>query len=119
PERDAPAMLTEALSALAIALRAVDEPTQVIVVANAAPRATYSEVSDRFRDVEWVHSDAPLGFAQAVQRGLALARHGATDLLNNDLAVRPGTLTELLPLREPRTFAVASQIVTPDSGGRR
>jgi GT2 family glycosyltransferase len=119
PERDAPAMLTEALASLSIALRAVGEPTQAVVVANGAPRATYAEVAARFPDVQWVHSDEPLGFAEAVERGLGLARHGATYLLNNDMTVEADTLAELLRLRDPRAFAVASQIVTPETQGRR
>jgi GT2 family glycosyltransferase len=119
PERDAPAMLADALGALSVALRAVSEPSQVIVVANGAPRSTYAELEGRFPEVEWVHSDAPLGFAEAVERGLALARHGATYLLNNDMTVEPATLAELLPLREPQVFAIASQILQRDASGRR
>ena len=91
PDRDAPAMLAEALSSLALALRAVREPWQIVVVANGAPRATYDEVKANFADVEWIHSDAPLGFAGAIERGLAAARHGATYLLNNDMTVEPDT----------------------------
>ena len=119
PDRDAPAMLAEALSSLALALRAVSEPWQIVVVANGAPRATYDEVKANFADVEWIHSDAPLGFAGAIERGLAAARHGATYLLNNDMTVVPDTLSTLLPLRDERTFAIGSQIFQQDATGRR
>src|SRR6185369_5031578 len=63
PERDAPGMLTRALASLDEALAAIDEPRQVIVVANGAPRSAYGPVAQRFPEVEWEHEDAPLGFA--------------------------------------------------------
>lgn len=119
PERDAPTMLAEALASLDVALETVDEPSQIIVVANGAARSVYDGVAARFPRVEWVHSDAPLGFAGAIQRGLALVRHGGTYLLNNDMTLDPRALAELLPLRGDRVFAVGSQIHQQDATGRR
>jgi GT2 family glycosyltransferase len=116
---DAPAMLAEALASLAIALRAVAEPSQVVVVANGAPRATYDGVKGQYPDVDWIHSDAPLGFAGAIERGLDAARHGATYLLNNDMTVEADTLSSLLGLRDEGTFAIGSQIFQQDATGRR
>ena len=110
PERDAPEMLARALASLDVALAAIDEPRQVIVVANGAPRAAYRQVAARFPDVEWVYVDAPLGFAGAIERGLRRARYDGTYLLNNDMTLDPRALAELLPLRAPDVFALASQI---------
>jgi len=96
PDRDAPQMLAEALASLREALARCDEPAQVIVVANGAPLATYDALRARFREVEWVHEDRPLGFAGAVERGLAQARHDATFLMNNDMTLDAGALASLL-----------------------
>lgn len=119
PERDAPDMLEQALGALDAALMHIDEPVQVIVVANGAPRERYAALRARWPTVDWVHSDAPLGFAQAVQRGLSQVRHGGVYLLNNDMLLGPDALAHLLPLRAPDTFAVASQIFQRSADGRR
>ncbi|MFO1413032.1 MAG: glycosyltransferase [Burkholderiales bacterium] len=119
PERGAPDLLMEALQALAAATSEMLEPLQVIVVANGAPASTYDEVHRAFPFVEWLHDEAPLGFAGAVQRGLAEARHGATLLLNNDMALAPTALLRLLALRGPRVFAVAAQIEQRSADGRR
>ena len=119
PERDAPRMLAGTLAALHDALDRIDEPRQVIVVANGAPRATYAELATRFPGVEWVHSDAPLAFAAAIERGLAAARHDGAYLLNNDMTLEPDALAEVLPLRAPGVFAIASQILQRSADGRR
>ena len=119
PERDAPGLLREALAALGDALREVREPSQVVVVANGAPRERYTEIARDFPGVEWEHSEAPLGFAGAIERGLARVRFGGTYLLNNDMALERGALSALLPLRGERVFAVGSQILQADATGRR
>lgn len=119
PERDAPAMLAEALASLHGALARVDEPWQVIVVANGAPQAAYGEVRARFPDVEWIHVEAPLGFAGAIERGLRRARHDGTFLLNNDMTLDAEAIASLLPLRDADVFAIGSQILQQDAAGRR
>lgn len=119
PERAAPDLLAQALQALVVAAADMPEPLQVIVVANGAPAALYDDVRRVYPHVEWVHDDRPLGFAGAVERGLARARHGATLLLNNDMTLEPHALRHLLALRGPRVFAVAAQILQQSADGRR
>ena len=119
PERDAPAMLAEALASLAVALRGVAEPSQVVVIANGAAASTYDGVKAQFPAVEWVHSGPPLGFAEAVERGLAHVRFGATYLMNNDMTLDARALAALLPLRGERVFAIGSQIAQRSASGRR
>jgi GT2 family glycosyltransferase/glycosyltransferase involved in cell wall biosynthesis len=119
PDRDAPEMLAEALASLREALARCDEPAQVIVVANGAPLAAYDDVRARFPEVEWVHDERPLGFAGAVERGLAQARHDATFLMNNDMTLDAAALATLLPHRAPDVFAIGSQILQQDATGRR
>lgn len=119
PERDAPGMLDEALLALAAATDGIDEPVQVIVVANGAPSGRYDELRRKHPTVEWIVSETPLGFAGAIERGLATARYGGTYLLNNDMLLAPDALRRLLPLRAPERFALASQIFQRSEDGRR
>ncbi len=66
-----------------------------------------------------MHADAPLPFAAAVERGLALARHDGTYLLNNDMTLEPDALALLVPWRAPDVFALASQILQVSADGRR
>ena len=119
PERDAPAMLAEALATLRHALAGVDEPHQVIVVANGTPAAAYDGLKAQFPEVEFEHADVPLGFVGAIERGVARARYDWTYLMNNDMTLDADTLTALLPARGDDVFAVASQIYQQSADGRR
>src|SRR5437879_624188 len=56
PDRDAPAMLGEALTSLFRALQPVREPHQVIVVANGAPLTRYIGLRAQFPQVEFIHA---------------------------------------------------------------
>ncbi|MEO6566094.1 MAG: glycosyltransferase, partial [Casimicrobiaceae bacterium] len=119
PERAAPAMLEDALAAVATALKTVGEASEVIVVVNGAPLSDYAEVRQRYPRVEFLHADAPLGFAGAVALGLDHARHHAVYLLNNDMVVAADALTAVLALRAPDVFAIGSQIEQRSADGRR
>ena len=119
PDRDAPAMLTDALKSLFRALEPVREPCQVIVVANGAPVDRYIGVRAQFPQVDFIHSSDPLPFSGAIERGLSRARHDWTFLLNNDMTLDPAAIVELLALRGNDVFAVASQIFQQNAAGRR
>ena len=119
PDRDAPAMLLDALASLDAALAAIGEPSQVIVVANGAPADVYAGVRARFPKVEWVHDEQPLGFTAAIERGLRQVRHDGVYLMNNDVTLDARAIAELLPLRQPDVFAIASQILQRGETGRR
>src|SRR5262245_10837467 len=83
PDRDAPEMLSEALIPVQMARERVDEPLQIVVVANGAPLVRYADVQKAFPEVELVHIAEPLGFSAAISRGVACARHEWTFLMNN------------------------------------
>ena len=119
PERDAPAMLGEALAALAEATANIAEPVQVIVMVNGASFAAYDTLRARYHAVEWVHDVTALGFAGAIERGLVHARHGATLLLNNDMTLAPDALSALMARRASDAFAIGAQILQQDASGRR
>src|SRR5438093_599605 len=119
PERDAPQMLLQALQSLSDALAAVDEPRQVIVVANGAPRETYAEIMARFPAVELVHRRGALGFSAAIRLGLRRARYDWAFLMNNDITLDRDTLRQLARCRDADVFAVAAQIMQESTSGRR
>ena len=119
PERDTPELLAGTLDALAEALRRVDEPVQPIVVVNGALKERYASLRERFATVLFLHEDRPLGFAGAIERGLALARHDWVYLLNSDMRLEPDALATLLPWRKADVFAIGSQIFQNSAGGRR
>ena len=119
PERAAPAMLAEALATVRHALDRVDEPHQVIVVANGTPAAAYGDLKAQFPEVEFAHTDEPLGFVGAIERGVARARYDWTYLMNNDMTLDADALAVLLPARDADVFAVASQIYQQNADGRR
>src|SRR6266567_3958979 len=85
PDRDAPELLAIALESVLGAISGLDEPCQIIVVANGARREGYSPVLARYPQVELVHRDAPLGFSAAIALGLREARYDWTYLMNNDV----------------------------------
>ncbi|MEP6656406.1 MAG: glycosyltransferase [Betaproteobacteria bacterium] len=119
PERDAPDLLQEALAALSASLSQLPEPTQVIVVANGAPRVVYAALEARYPSVEFVHSALPLGFVAAIERGLARARHDWVLLLNNDMKIAEGAVAALCKMRAPDVFAIGAQIFQQSASGRR
>jgi GT2 family glycosyltransferase/glycosyltransferase involved in cell wall biosynthesis len=119
PERDAPALLADALDSVSAALAPLREPHQVIVVANGAPLATYDALRARLPAVEWVHHAGPLGFSAAVAAGLRRARHAWTYLMNNDVTLAPDALVAVLAARAPDVFAIGSRIHQRSASGRR
>ncbi|MEP7205517.1 MAG: glycosyltransferase [Casimicrobiaceae bacterium] len=119
PERDAPAMLDEALAALYAALHQVPEPHRVIVVANGSRENDYADLRVRWPQVQWTFSAAPLGFARAIAAGLAHAHYDWTLLLNNDMTLAPSALAHLASCRSEDVFAIAAQIFQRSPSGRR
>src|SRR5690349_4763706 len=119
PDRDAPDMLAAALASVDAALERIDEPNQVIVVANGAPESAYADIRAAFAHVEFVHDDLPLGFGAAIARGLAQARHDWVYLLNNDMTLDRAALSEVAAQRSGDVFSISSQIFQRSADGRR
>lgn len=116
PERDAKALLDEALASLHAALARLSEPSQLVVVANGAPRATYADLD---RAIELVHVPEPCAFVDAVARGVARARHDWTLLLNNDMRLDGEAIAVLAAARAEDVFAIGAQIAQRSASGRR
>jgi radical SAM protein with 4Fe4S-binding SPASM domain len=114
PERDNREELEECLLSLEDARKECPEVVQTVVAVNGAPVAGYSRLQRDFPAVEWCFEDQPLGFSQAIGRGLRTARGGWAYLLNNDMRIDRRAIAGLLHLRERDVFAIGSQIFFKD-----
>ena len=119
PDRDAAEMLSAALTSVDAALQHIDEPHQIIVVANGAPLAAYAGVRNAFPHVEFAHHDRPLGFGAAIERGLLQSRYDWVYLMNNDMTLDRAALYEVASKRSRDLFSVSSQIFQRSADGRR
>ena len=70
-------------------------PAQIVVVDNGSTDGTAEWLASTYPQVEVVHSEAPLSFARAVNRGIARARCSHICLLNNDMLLEPGFFAAL------------------------
>jgi GT2 family glycosyltransferase/glycosyltransferase involved in cell wall biosynthesis len=103
------------LDALLPRLKA-QNPDEIIIVDNGSDDGT----AEALTGVAIEKSREPLSFARAVNRGIARARFSHILLLNNDMAVEAGFLTELRAAFElvPDLFCATAQIFFP-KGQRR
>jgi GT2 family glycosyltransferase/MoaA/NifB/PqqE/SkfB family radical SAM enzyme len=114
PERDNVEDLSACLESVRRAADRLNEPVQIVVVANATPARRYAALMGLDTRIEWQFHHAPLGFARAVSLGLRAARHDWIYLLNNDVVLETDALQALAPYRKPQTFSIASQIFLQD-----
>jgi GT2 family glycosyltransferase len=105
-------LLDECLSRLAAAADRVDGESEVIVVLNDVSAAGRERLRRRAPLVVTVAGGPELGFAGGVAAGLTLARGEWIALVNDDCALHPDALRELLAAgeRDPRVGSVAAQI---------
>ena len=94
--------------------------SEVIVVDNGSDDGTAAWLGEQWPAVVTVVSTEPLGFARAVNRGIARARYGRICLLNNDMLLEPGFFAALEAAfaRTPELFCATAQIRFP-AGVRR
>ena len=90
------------------------------MVDNGSNDGTVDVLRHDFPSVVIEHNAEPLSFARAVNRGLHRARYSHVCVLNNDMLVEPGFLTELRRSfdRVPDLFSSTAQIFFP-AGQRR
>ncbi|MEO7251463.1 MAG: glycosyltransferase [Arenimonas sp.] len=119
PERGTPDLLAECLDAAAAALAQISEPVELIVIVNGAEEIDYAALRGRYPQVRWQFHAAALGYNGAIAAGLKLVQHDWVYLLNSDMQLEPGALSELLPYRQPQVFAITSQIFFVDPDRRR
>lgn len=89
---------------------------EVIVVDNASSDGTVEMLASEFPDVRLIASEENLGFARAMNLGMAQASGEVLVMLNPDTEVRPGALSHLVGfLRErPEAGAAGPRIEGPD-----
>jgi GT2 family glycosyltransferase len=119
PERGTPALLAACLASVELACKSLREPTAVHVVVNGCDPADYDDLVLKHRFVSWHFEARALGFHSAIRRGLGFVTHQWVYLLNSDMTMAQDALATLSPLRDGRTFAIASQIFFSDQGRRR
>jgi len=93
---------------------------EVIVVDNGSDDGTAKWLRSEYSAVMTEVSPEPLGFARAINRGLARARFARVCLLNNDMLIEPGFFTALDAAfaQVPDLFCATAQIRFP-AGVRR
>lgn len=119
PERGTPDLLADTLAGLHVALQAIDEPAQVIVVVNGAAASLYAQLREAHPRFEWQFHADPLGYNGAISAGLRSTSHDWVYLLNSDMRLAADALSKLLPWRQDGVFALASQIHFADPARRR
>ncbi len=89
---------------------------EVLVLDNASADGTADLVRHEAPSVRVIETGGNLGYARAVNRGIAESTGGAVLVLNPDCVVRPGALAALLGWLEahPRCAVAAPRIVNPD-----
>ncbi len=108
------------LDLLRVCLPRLEGASEILIVDNGSNDGTAKLLSKEHPQVLVDVSPAPLSFARAVNRGIQKARFSHVCLLNNDMLVEPGFLTELRkPFDEiPDLFSSSAQIFFPE-GQRR
>lgn len=119
PERGTPEHLAACLASLAEAARATTEAIAVRVVVNGCDPAPYADLAMHHPGVVWEFEPRALGYGGAIERGLQGIEQDWVYLLNSDMVLAPEALATLLPWRDDRTFAIASQIFFSDPDRRR
>ena len=93
---------------------------EILVVDNGSTDGTLEILSRRFPKVRVLALETNLGFGGGSNAGFRAARHDIVVLLNNDMRVEADFLAPMLEgFRDPRVFAVSSQIFFTDPAKRR
>ena len=89
--------------------------SEIVIVDNGSDDGTAEWLLANHPKIRVEQSPAPLSFAQAVNRGISIARYSRTCLLNNDMLVQPGFFAPLLEAFEtvPKLFGATAQIFFP------
>jgi O-antigen biosynthesis protein len=118
PSRNGRALLETCLGT--IGSQAVPVPYEIIVVDNGSDDGTAAWLAEAWPLVRTVVAEAPLSFARAVNRGIAVARYSHVCLLNNDMLAEPGFFAAVWNAfaQVPDLFCATAQIRFP-AGVRR
>ena len=86
---------------------ACGQPSEILVADDASTDDSHSWLRAYLPEVRFESSPRQLGFAPTANRGVRTARFSLVYLVNNDVALAPGTLPPLVGhFQEPAVFAV-------------
>lgn len=101
--------------ALTAAVAHTDVPHEIIVVDNASPDGTVSQIRERFPDVRLLVNDTNAGFGAANNQAARIARGSVLAFVNSDAVVPAGWIEPLLTaLHRPGVGAVVPALVNED-----
>ena len=104
PSFDTRALLASCLSSVEAAISETPElDVEVLVVDNGSRDGSVAAIRDRFPAVRWVALSRNLGFARAINRGLALCRGRIVLLLNSDVEIEYSLLRGGMALLDERS----------------
>jgi GT2 family glycosyltransferase len=117
PSRNGKDLLAEQMPGIA---RELPTQAEIVVVDNGSQDGTAEWLRANWPRVKIESSEAPLSFAEAVNRGIERSRHSQICLLNNDMLLDAGFFTALAQAFEavPDLFSATAQIRFP-KGARR
>lgn len=104
-----PRNLAECLASVRTAAMELLEPVEVIVVVSGASQSGYEVLRRTHPAVRWHFQARPLEYAEALAAGLRKARFDWVCLLNGDSPMARNAMSLPAPLRDERTFAIASE----------
>jgi|GEM_PF-943993 len=89
---------------------------EIIVVDNASTDDSAGHIRETFPEVIWLQNDANLGYAKAINLGVAVSKGDFLFLLNNDVRLTGNTSERLKSFldRHPDAGAVAPMLYYPD-----
>jgi len=115
PERDQVEELALCLESVERAAARCPEAVETIVMVNGAAPGKYGRLRRQFSQCRWLFATRPLGFNEAVRRGLRAGCGEWVYLLNNDVVIDAEALARLLAHRAPQVFSIGSQILLKDA----
>ncbi len=96
---------------------ACGQATEIVIADDASTDDSRVWLRARWPEVRFEPGDRQQGFAPTANRGMQAARFALVYLLNNDVALAPGTLPPLAAhFRDPHVFAVASEAYDYSTG---
>lgn len=96
------------------------EQTEIIVVDDASTDGTQGWLNAHYPAIYIASNSRNMGFAPTANRGARMARNPLVYLVNNDVALEPGTLPPLAAhFEHPNVFAVAGEVYDYDTGSLR
>lgn len=106
-------LLSECISSI---IKAAKMSHEIIIVDNASTDGAREHIEDTFHEIIWVQNTMNVGYAKAVNQGVALSRGDFIFLLNNDVKLLPDSVERLAAFLSghPEAGAVAPLLLYPD-----